>query len=249
MNLLQLFFAVSGVVIFVIALDISKRQKFNALHFLVFLGIGGGLLLFAYVPQALDLIGRIFGIPRGADVLVYGGIVFLSYFSLLLLNKAEKNREDTTRLIREMALHMGTPENASLDFPKRASKPSDDRPKPTKNNVAFLIRSYNEATRLEGVIDGLIAAGFSKILVVDDGSRDGTSAILARRKDVMSVRHPQNRGGGAALETGLEYFRRFARGLDISFVTTFDADGQHDAADMPNFMEAFAADPSLDVVF
>ena len=40
MNLLQAFFAVSGIVIFVIALDISKRQKFNALHFLVFLGIG-----------------------------------------------------------------------------------------------------------------------------------------------------------------------------------------------------------------
>lgn len=117
MNLLQAFFAISGIIIFVIALDISKRQKFNALHFLVFLGIGGGLLLFAYVPQALDLIGRIFGIPRGADVLVYGGIVFLSYFSLLLLNKAEKNREDTTRLIREMALHMGAPETEDLSFP------------------------------------------------------------------------------------------------------------------------------------
>ncbi len=37
MNLLQVFFAVSGIVIFVIALDISRRQKFNALHFLVFL--------------------------------------------------------------------------------------------------------------------------------------------------------------------------------------------------------------------
>lgn len=104
MNLLQVFFAISGVVIFVIALDISKRQKFNALHFLVFLGIGGGLLLFAYIPQALDLIGRIFGIPRGADVLVYGGIVFLSYFSLLLLNKVERNREDLTKLIRELAI-------------------------------------------------------------------------------------------------------------------------------------------------
>lgn len=213
MNLLQAFFAVSGVVIFVIALDVSKRQKFNALHFLVFLGIGGGLLLFAYVPQALDLIGRIFGIPRGADVLVYGGIVFLSYFSLLLLNKAEKNREDTTRLIREMALHMGAPEVSALAFAQKGDKPSVDRPKPTKDNVAFLIRSYNEASRLESVIDGLIDAGFSKILVVDDGSRDGTSAILARRSDVMHVRHPQNRGGGAALETGLEYFRRYARGL------------------------------------
>ena len=193
MNLLQVFFAISGVINFVIALDISKRQKFNALHFLVFLGIGGGLLLFAYVPQALDLIGRIFGIPRGADVLVYGGIVFLSYFSLLLLNKTEKNREDTTRLIREMALHMGAPEGSELSFPARGGEASGDRPDPSNDNVAFLIRAYNEASRLEGVIDALQSAGFSNILVVDDGSRDGTSSILARRSDVMSVRHPQNR--------------------------------------------------------
>lgn len=92
-------------------------------------------------------------------------------------------------------------------------RPSDGRPSPNKDNVAFLIRAFNEASRLEGVIDALRADGFSKILVVDDGSRDGTSAILARRSDVMSVRHPQNRGGGAALETGLEFFRRYARGL------------------------------------
>lgn len=84
---------------------------------------------------------------------------------------------------------------------------------PTKKNVAFLIRSYNEATRLESVIDGINAAGYRKILVVDDGSRDSTSSILARRSDVLSVRHSQNRGGGAALETGLEFFRRYARGL------------------------------------
>lgn len=37
MNLLQAFFAISGIIIFVIALDVSRRQKFNALHFLVFL--------------------------------------------------------------------------------------------------------------------------------------------------------------------------------------------------------------------
>lgn len=173
------------------------------------------------MPQALDLIGRIFGIPRGADVLVYGGIVFLSYFSLLLLNKTEKNREDTTRLVREIAIHTGAPENARLDYsgvsvggsPSSSDPSSLDRPLPSTSNVAFLIRAYNESSRLEGVIDGLKLAGYSKILVVDDGSRDATSAILARRSDVFSLRHPQNRGGGAALETGFEFFRRYARGL------------------------------------
>jgi cellulose synthase/poly-beta-1,6-N-acetylglucosamine synthase-like glycosyltransferase len=146
-------------------------------------------------------------------VLVYGGIVFLSYFSLLLLNKAEKNREDTTRLVREIAIHTGAPENARLDYSGNSPSGSEDRPFPAASNVAFLIRAYNEASRLEGVIDSLKLAGYSKILVVDDGSRDATSGILARRSDVFSIRHPQNRGGGAALETGFEFFRRYARGL------------------------------------
>ncbi len=104
MNLLQLIFVVSGVIIFILALDISRRQKFNALHFLVFLGVGAGLLVFTFFPEFLNTIGRIFGLPRGADLLVYVSILFLMYFVLLLLAKAEKNREDITRLVREVAI-------------------------------------------------------------------------------------------------------------------------------------------------
>lgn len=104
MNLLQAFFIISGVIIFIIAFDIAKRQKFNALHFLVFIGIGAGLLVFTFFPQVLDTMGRIFGVQRGADVLVYTSIIFLLYFVLLLLNKTEKNREDVTRLVREIGV-------------------------------------------------------------------------------------------------------------------------------------------------
>lgn len=104
MNLLEALFFVSGAIIFILALDISRRQKFNALHFLVFLAVGIGLLTFSFFPGALDLIGRIFGLPRGADVLVYTSIIFLFYFTLLLLAKNEKNREDITRLVREISL-------------------------------------------------------------------------------------------------------------------------------------------------
>ncbi len=103
MSLLEVFFVISGVVIFILAFDISRRQKFNALHFLVFLAVGAGLLIFAFIPSVLDLIGDIFGLPRGADVLVYTSIIFLLYFTLLLLAKNEKNREDITRLIREIS--------------------------------------------------------------------------------------------------------------------------------------------------
>ncbi len=64
MSLLQVFFIVSGAVILVLALDVSKRQKFNALHFLVFIGIGMGLFVFTVFPAFLDAVGRVFGVPR-----------------------------------------------------------------------------------------------------------------------------------------------------------------------------------------
>lgn len=73
-----------------------------------------------------------------------------------------------------------------------------------KNKIVFLIRAYNEATRITRVIEGIIAAGYDQILVVDDGSTDGTHDILAhliQKNTIHFVHHATNRGAGAALET------------------------------------------------
>ncbi len=104
MTLLQVFFIISGIVIFLTAFDVAKRERFNALHFLVFLGVGAGLLILTLIPEILVWIGGIFWLPRGADALVYGSIIFLFYFVLLLLRKVESNREELTRIVREFAL-------------------------------------------------------------------------------------------------------------------------------------------------
>lgn len=104
MNLLQIFFIISGLIIFLVALDIAKRERFNALHFLVFLGVGGWLLVFTLFPAVLNKIGLLFGLQRGADLLVYSSIIFLFYFVLLLLRKIEDTREEVTSLVREIAI-------------------------------------------------------------------------------------------------------------------------------------------------
>lgn len=80
------------------------------------------------------------------------------------------------------------------------------------NNIVFLIRSYNEATRIIQVIESIFAAGYTQILVVDDGSMDGTEDLLSgliENKKIHFVRHASNRGAGAALETGFAYIRSF----------------------------------------
>jgi polyprenyl-phospho-N-acetylgalactosaminyl synthase len=72
-----------------------------------------------------------------------------------------------------------------------------------------------------------------RVVVVDDGSRDGTRHIAAAAGAKVVV-HPVNLGQGAALQTGIDY----ALSQDADILVTFDADGQHRVADIPVLVEA-----------
>ena len=92
---------------------------------------------------------------------------------------------------------------------------------------------YNEVRHVGSVLDEVLRYG-PNVLVVDDGSTDGTSELLARRTDIQRVRHPQNRGYGAALRTAFDY--TLAHGYDL--LVTIDCDGQHSPKRIPLFVEA-----------
>jgi glycosyltransferase involved in cell wall biosynthesis len=95
---------------------------------------------------------------------------------------------------------------------------------------------YNEAAHVAGVLDEVVKIT-PDVLVVDDGSTDGTAEILAGRQDVRVVRHPENRGYGAALATA---FRETLAGPWDGLVT-IDCDGQHQPRLIPAFVEAASA--------
>jgi dolichol-phosphate mannosyltransferase len=93
------------------------------------------------------------------------------------------------------------------------------------SSVRFLtaLPVFNEATHVNPVLDEVVRYA-TDVLVVDDGSTDGTAELLARRNDVDCVRHPKNRGYGAALQTVFNYAIRFR--YDV--LVTIDCDGQHE---------------------
>ena len=70
-------------------------------------------------------------------------------------------------------------------------------------DYSVIIPAFNEAEAIGSVLDGLLKEVEAKqIIVVDDGSEDGT-ADIAREKGVTLVRHENNRGYGAALKSGI----------------------------------------------
>ena len=94
--------------------------------------------------------------------------------------------------------------------------------------VLVIVPAHNEEASLPTTLGEVRRqAPWADLLVVDDGSRDGTSRV-AREAGVPVVRHPVNLGVGAALQTGFRY--AIERGYDIG--VQLDADGQHDPADL-----------------
>ncbi len=91
---------------------------------------------------------------------------------------------------------------------------------------------YNEVEHIEGVLAGALSYG-REVLVVDDGSDDGTAALLAVRHDIQLVRHPANQGYGAALRSAFA----FALEHRYDVLVTIDCDGQHQPQLIPKFVE------------
>ena len=96
----------------------------------------------------------------------------------------------------------------------------------------IVLPAYNEETVIKDVIREIQAAGYRNIIVVDDGSHDQTFE-KAKEMDVIALRHPINRGKGAATKTGIEAAKLLGAGI----IVTMDSDGQHNPADIARLIE------------
>lgn len=108
--------------------------------------------------------------------------------------------------------------------------------------ACILIPTYDNPQTIRAVVEAA-QAYLPTVIVVDDGSGPAARAIcdeLAAEGKAVLVRHPENRGKGAAVKTGFEK----ALGLGFTHAFQIDGDGQHDLSQIPAFMAAARAQPS-----
>lgn len=111
------------------------------------------------------------------------------------------------------------------------------------DKALLVVPSYNEAASIAAVLKEIASLRpVCDVVVVDDGSTDGTSALVVA--PAIRLRHVNNLGIGAAVQTGV----RYAREHGYSFAVQVDGDGQHPPDQVPALLAAYRELPANVIV-
>ena len=211
------------VAIAIVAYAVIRRHSLRNVDILILLAAGIGLALVSGT-EVTDKLLSAFSFQKGNGGRILGLAVFAIFILFLLslraLSQAARNSRQMSAVLEGLAWE---------EF-RQAALPERFRGK-----IAILIPAYNEAENIGHVLDGMpteVCGVSTSVLVVDDGSRDGTGDIAAEHGAAVA-RQVINRGGGAALRTG--YRLMVESGAEI--VVTLDADGQHLPAEMERLVK------------
>ena len=112
------------------------------------------------------------------------------------------------------------------------------------SDICVVIPTYNNGKTLAAVIDSVLEH-IASVVVVNDGSTDGTSKILDEYKErIKIITYEKNQGKGYALKRGFDC----AEQMGYNYVLTIDSDGQHYTEDIPSFLETAKQYPNALIV-
>jgi Glycosyl transferase family 2 len=202
---------------------IWRRRTLRNADVLILLLIALGLAIVAgtEIPDSL-LSAFSFERENGTRIIGVAILAILVLFALVVRALAQGSR--VSRQLSEALEGLAWEEFRAAGHPERF-----------RDRIGVLVPAYNEADNVGAVLDRIpveVCGQQTAILVVDDGSRDGTGAVAAEHGAIVA-RHVVNRGGGAAMRTGY----RLLSDSGSRIVVTIDADGQH----LPEEMERLVA--------
>ncbi len=211
---------------------IARRHALRNAEVLLLLGAGVALALVAGTEVVNGLLSAL-SFEKGNGGRILGLAVFAIFLLFLLCLRALSVAARNSRQLSAALEGLAWEEFRQAGLPERF-----------RGKVAILIPAYNEAENIGTVLDQIPAAVCgvgTEVLVVDDGSRDGTGDVAAEHGACVA-RHVANRGGGAALRTG--YRLMVESGAEV--VVTLDADGQHRPDEMERLVQP-VVDGEVDV--
>jgi Glycosyl transferase family 2 len=207
----------------IVAYAILRRRSLRNADILILLCAGIGLAIVAGTDLTDKLLSA-FSFEKGNGGRILGLAVFSIFILFLLTLRALSQGARNTRQLSAVLEGLAWEEFRQAKLPERF-----------RGKIAILVPAYNEAENVGLVLELMpaeVCGVETAVLVVDDGSRDGTGDVAAEHGAVVA-RHVINRGGGAALRTG--YRLMVESGAEI--VVTLDADGQHLPSEMPRLVQ------------
>ena len=207
----------------IVAFAVLRRRTLRNVDVLILLAVGLGLAIVSGT-ELTDKLLSAFSFEKGNGGRILGLAVFSIFVLFLLTLRALSQAGRNARQLSAVLEGLAWEEFRQAKLPERF-----------RGKIAILVPAYNEAENIGHVLDlmpGEVCGMQTAVLVVDDGSRDGTGDVAARHGAIVA-RHVINRGGGAALRTG--YRLMVDSGAEI--VVTLDADGQHLPAEMERLVK------------
>jgi hypothetical protein len=206
-----------------VAYALIRRRALRNVDVLILLAAGLGLVLVSGT-EITDKLLSAFSFEKGNGGRILGLAVFAIFILFLLILRALTQGARNARQLSAALEGLAWEEFRQAKLPERF-----------RGKIAILVPAYNEAENIGYVLDLMpseVCGMPTAVLVVDDGSRDGTGDVAAEHGAAVA-RHVTNRGGGAALRTG--YRLMVESGAEI--VVTLDADGQHLPAEMERLVK------------